>query len=252
MMVIAVCNNKGGAGKTASTRHLAGCMAATGRKVAVMDLDGQANLTDSLLGVRRGERPTPNMADVLAQKATLDVVSHWASRPGVWVYPSDGALDDAADDLVTAPLGVLRLKAAIERHRNSAEVLLIDCPPNVGALTFSALIASDYVIIPTAPSPWSINGVFRIREKIGEVKAALGKGPEVIGVIATQVRSTVEHSECLAQLSEGNMPLLLGAIPYRGGVDADRALAEAYAPIVETVLPLIERPGQRQTEGSHE
>lgn len=240
MTIIAICNNKGGPGKTKTTQHLACALAQLGvNRVAVMDLDGQANLTDAMLGVARGSRPATSMADVLSQKATLGDAIQWAIDPPVWVFPADDTLDDVADDLVTIPLGVLRLKTAIERERGRFDMLLIDCPPNVGALTYSALIAADYVLVPTAPAQWSINGVRRIQQKVAEVKSALGYGPALLGMVATQRRNTIEHDNGMAALNTPEMPRLLGEIPHRGGIDADSALAEAYLPVAQNVLRLI-------------
>lgn len=237
--VIAICNNKGGPGKTRSAQYLSLALAGLNIAVAVMDLDGQANLTDIILGTEKGQRPSPCMAEVLSQKATLGDAVAWPIDPPVWVFPADDKLDDVADDLVTIPLGVLRLKTAIDRERERFQILLIDCPPNVGVLTYSALIAADYVVIPTMPAQWSINGVCRIRSKIAEVKDALGYGPRILGTIATQVRNTVEHSTGLTTLREPDLPPLLGQVPSRGGVDAAAELAAAYRPIAERIVAEI-------------
>lgn len=238
--VIAVANNKGGTGKTKTTQYLATALHVRGLdRVVVMDLDGQANLTDAMLGTKPGSRPTPCMAEVLSQKAMLSDAIEWAIDPAIWVWPSDGSLDDTADDLITVPLGVLRLKNALERERERFSVLLIDCPPNVGVLTYAALIAADYVIIPAVPQAWAINGVRRVCEKVEEVRATLGNGPKVLGTIATMVRPTAEHVLGVKALEEPGMPRLLGMIPTRGGLTAPADLLAVYMPVAELVLELI-------------
>lgn len=239
-MIIAICNNKGGTGKTKTAQYLATALHVKGiNDVAVMDLDGQANLTDAMLDTTPGNRPAPSMADVLAQKATIADVVQWAIDPAVWVLPADGNLDDIADDLITIPLGVLRLKNALERERGRFQILLIDCPPNVGALTFSALIAADYVIIPSAPAAWSINGVRRVSEKIEEIRATLGSGPKILGTIATMVRPTTEHTAGVKALEAPDMPRLLGSIPVRGGIDAASDLLSNYMRVAGALLDLL-------------
>lgn len=240
MTIIAICNNKGGTGKTKTAQYLATALHVKGVEgIAVMDLDGQANLTDAMLNTTPGNRPAPSMADVLTQKATIADVVQWAIDPAVWVLPADGTLDDVADDLITIPLGVLRLKNALERERVRDRVLLIDCPPNVGVLTFSALIAADYVIIPSAPAPWSINGVRRVSEKIEEIRATLGSGPKILGTIATMVRPTAEHTAGVKALEAPDMPRLLGTIPVRGGIDAANDLLTNYMRVAGVLLELL-------------
>ena len=240
MTTIAICNNKGGTGKTKTAQYLATALHVKGvSDVAVMDLDGQANLTDAMLDTKPGSRPAPSMADVLAQKATIADIVQWPIDPAIWVMPADGTLDDMADDLITIPLGVLRLKNALERERGRFQILLIDCPPNVGSLTFSALIAADYVIIPSAPAPWSINGVRRVSEKIEEIRATLGSGPKILGTIATMVRPTAEHTAGVKALEAPGMPRLLGMIPVRGGIDAATDLLTNYLRVAGVVLGLI-------------
>lgn len=240
MVTIAICNNKGGTGKTKTTEYLARTISARlGDPSTVLDLDGQANLTDSLLGTKPGGRPSVTIADVLAQKAEISDATYWTSSAPLWLIPSDGTLDDVADDLVTSPLGVLRLKTALEREKKRPNILLIDCPPNVGSLTFAALIAADYVIIPTVPQAWALNGVQRISEKINEVKQALGHGPSILGTVATMIRNTAEHMEGLRQLLADGMPLLLGTVPTRGGLTSHSELLTHYEPIAEVVLEKI-------------
>ena len=153
--------------------------------------------------------------------------------------PADGALDDTADDLITIPLGVLRLKNALEREQFRDEMLLIDCPPNLGSLTFSALIAADYVIIPTTPAAWSINGVRRVSEKIEDIRGALGAAPPILGAIATMVRPTAEHTAGVKALEAPDMPRLLGTIPVRGGIDAASDLLTSYMRVAGVLLELL-------------
>lgn len=242
MITIAVCNNKGGTGKTKTTQYLARalCGERTDGQVGVMDLDGQANLTDAMLGTLPGGRPELTMASVLTQKASLSEIIKWPSSL-IPVFPADGMLDDVADDLITQPLGVLRLKGALERDRLCLpSLLLIDCPPNLGALTYSALIAADYVIIPAVPQAWAINGVRRVCEKVAEIGAMLGKAPQILGTVATMVRPTAEHATGLEALSAVDMPRLLGKVAMRGGLTAHQDLLGAYLPVSEDVQDLFE------------
>jgi chromosome partitioning protein len=242
-IVIAVACGKGGVGKTTTVKHLAALLAGNfGHRVTVLDMDGQSNLTDAILKTKPNNRPSPNLADVLEGKKSLTLddvlVEAWISGflNHLWIAPSDQAMDDVADDLVIKPLGTLRLKNAIERSSIDGYVL-IDCPPNLGSLTFSALIAADYVVIPTVAEQWSIDGVSRLREKLSEIQNALGWSPCLLGTIATRVdERTKLHRAGLAQLNESFMPTVLGVIPECKSVDADVVRQAAYAPVAQTIF----------------
>ena len=253
MIKIAIANNKGGVGKTMATLMVGMALASRGYRVALMDLDGQANLTDALVGSTRGQRPEPNVGHVLAQpQALLGVVQNVTTLLDVvvgvvalgasaWLLPSDENLDDVADDLVTRPLGVLRLRSALEGtddlEQLGLDFLLIDCPPNLSALTYSALIAADYVLIPTKPEEWAIKGVDRVLDKLQEIQAQLGRAPACLGVVATMVQERVEHQKNLTALRwMSHRVTLLGQTPLRNGQDADEKLLAAYNEVTGVVL----------------
>lgn len=236
--IIAIANNKGGTGKTKTTVQLATCYWRMGKAITVIDCDGQANATDELLLTNHSSRPSIGLADVLAGRTDLDKAIA-PTFDWLQVVPSSGDLDDVADDLVAKPLGVLRLKNALDAARRLGDIVLIDCPPNVGVLTFSALIAADYVVIPTTPEPESLRGVERVVGKIGEVRDALGRAPVALGTIATMVRDTVRHREGLERLASMR-PAMIGQVPFRGGMDSKKQLEEVYAPLAAEILRLIE------------
>lgn len=79
----------------------------------------------------------------------------------------------------------------------------------------------------------------RCGETVAEVNDALGRAPVVLGTIATMVRDTNEHRQGLAQLSNGDMPALLGSVPQRGGIEAENQLANAYREIATMILRQI-------------
>ena len=246
MIKIAIANNKGGVGKTPVTQLLGTALSSRGYQVALMDLDGQANLTDALVGSARGRRPQPNIGHVLDQTHTLLDVPRVAITPGgaIWLFTSDENLDDVADDLVTKPLGVLRLRSALEQddlaqlnQTSGMDFLLIDCPPNLSALTYSALIAADYVLIPTKPEEWAIKGVDRVLDKLQEIQAQLGRSPVCLGVVATMVQERIEHQKNLTALGHmGHRVKLLGQTPLRNGQDASEKLFTAYNEIAGALL----------------
>jgi chromosome partitioning protein len=176
MRVIAIVNQKGGCGKTTSTVNLAGCLAAEGARVLVVDLDPQAHATLAL-GIDP-DSLDENLYEVLAEPGGADQMAR--------------VVVEVSDNLHLAPSGIVlsaleqklaaeriesrteRLGAALERMPDLYDFVLIDCPPNVGLLTFNALRAADEVIIPLETSRFAIHGVQKLLETIGLLAERIG------------------------------------------------------------------------------
>ncbi len=176
MRVIAIVNQKGGCGKTTTTVNLAGALAADGHRVLIVDMDPQAHATLAM-GLEPDDLEM-NLYEVLVEPAG-------ASR-------LDAVIVDVSDQIDIAPssivLSALEQKLATERHDARTERLsaaldtlpplydyvLIDCPPNVGLLTFNALRAASEVIIPLETSFFAIDGVQKLLETIGLLSDRIG------------------------------------------------------------------------------
>lgn len=177
MRSIAVMNQKGGCGKTTTIVNLAGCLAAEGHRVLVVDMDPQAHATLGL-GIDP-EEVDLNLYEVLSEDPEN-------------ASPLEEIICPAADHLDVAPSGVIlsaleqklaaegargrteRLAAAIDRLDTDHEFVLIDCPPNVGILTFNALRAAQEVIVPLETSYYAMHGVAKLLETIGLLEDRLG------------------------------------------------------------------------------
>jgi len=176
MRVIAVVNQKGGCGKTTTTVNLAGALAADGSRVLVVDLDPQAHASLAL-GIDP-EELDQNLYEILAEPAGVRRLEE------VIVSASDG-LDLAPSSIV---LSALEQKLASERHDSRTERLavaldnlppyydfvLMDCPPNVGLLTFNALRAAREVVIPLEMSFFAIDGVQKLLETVALLNDRIG------------------------------------------------------------------------------
>lgn len=176
MRVIAIVNQKGGCGKTTTTVNLAGALAADGNRVLIVDMDPQAHSTLAL-GLEPDDLEA-NLYEVLVEPAG-------ASR-------LDSVVVDVSDQIDIAPssivLSALEQKLASERHDARTERLsaaldtlpplydyvLIDCPPNVGLLTFNALRAASEVIVPLETSFFAIDGVQKLLETISLLSDRIG------------------------------------------------------------------------------
>jgi chromosome partitioning protein len=176
MRVIAIVNQKGGCGKTTSATNLAGCLAADGARVLVVDLDPQAHATLAL-GVDP-EQVDENLYEVLAEPGGSvglpDVCVK--TRDDLYVAPSGIVLSALEQKLATEPVETrtVRLADALESIRDAFDYVLIDCPPNVGVLTFNALRAASEVIVPLETSYFAIHGVQKLLETIALLTERIG------------------------------------------------------------------------------
>lgn len=241
-MRYAIANNKGGAGKTALTACLGEALAARGRRVLVVDMDPQANLT------RRFGYAEADLAQLVT---TAEVVR--ADEPGCagqavigcrWALPLAEGLDlipsrfDLENRVPEAgQLGAhLRLIRGLEGVTDGYDEVLIDCPPSLGHLTQLALAAADSVLVPVVPEYDHVAGATRVRDFLASSAAHLGRpGLAVAGVVVNdQDRRRGLHSWHLDSLRE-----LFGELVWSPAVPSRSVLAEA----VDAAEPLRAQAG---------
>ncbi|MGH0032234.1 MAG: AAA family ATPase [Myxococcota bacterium] len=181
MRVIAIVNQKGGCGKTTTTTNLAGCLVADGARVLVVDMDPQAHATLAL-GVDP-ELVDENLYEVLADTDGAERMGQVCveSRENLYVAPSGIVLSALEQKLAGEPVETRtdRLATALERVREEFDYVLIDCPPNVGLLTFNALRAAGEVIVPLETSYFAIHGVQKLLETIALLTERIGHDLQV-------------------------------------------------------------------------
>ena len=132
---------------------------------------------------------------------------------------------DVADEMAVKPLQLFRLRTALEGIQ--ADVVLIDCPPNLGSLTYAALIAAQWLIVPVEPAGWAIDGLQRTADKLPEIQREIGHAPALLGAVATKVRlDLTAHRTGLGALNGLGVPVL-AQIPRREGADARKQLEAA-------------------------
>ena len=177
--IISIANHKGGVGKTTTTASVGSILATKGYKVLVIDLDAQANLTSSLI---KGE-VSASIYDALPiyrvnEKAELDLV------------PASLELAQADFEMASKIARERILANLLEDYKDKYDYIIMDCPPSLGLMTFNAITASDYVIIPLVAEILPFNGLKMISDFIGQLKKYLNPKIEILGILITRWEST--------------------------------------------------------------
>lgn len=190
--VIALCNQKGGVGKTTSTVNLGAALAEYGRKVLCVDFDPQGALSAGLAV------PTHDVLTIydLLLSTTHDpaeAIQH-TSNPNLDVIPANIDLSAAEVHLVNEVAREQILARVLRRVANDYDVILIDCQPSLGILTVNALTASHGVLIPLECEFFALRGVALLVETIDKVRDRLNPALELDGILATMYDPRTLHS----------------------------------------------------------
>jgi len=200
--VIAMCNQKGGVGKTTSTINLGAALAELGRKVLLVDLDPQG-----ALGVGLGVNPLQldrTVYNLLMERdVTVDDVMLKTNVSGMDLLPSNIDLSASEVQLVNEVAREQTLLRALGPAVDDYDVILLDCQPSLGLLTVNALTAANGVIIPLECEFFALRGVALLIQTIEKIKERLNPQLELEGILATMYDSRTLHGrEVLARVVE--------------------------------------------------
>ena len=181
--VIAICNQKGGVGKTTTSTNLAAYLAAMGKYVLLVDLDSQANATVGL-GVAVGEEEGHIYHALINDQNPVGLLKK-TGMFGFDILPAGQSLAGATVELVTMEERESRLKKVLNGLRPNYDFILVDCPPSLGLLTVNGLAAAEKVIIPVQCEYFALEGLSQLLKTIELVRQGLNPDLQVLGVLLT-------------------------------------------------------------------
>ncbi len=247
-VVLVVANQKGGVGKTTTAINLGACLAASGKRVLLVDMDPQSNATSGL-----GVEPDPdrNVYNVLIGKAGLMDVVVDTTVPNLFLAPAHIDLVGLEVEMANEDDRAFLLKRALEPWLKEYDFVVIDSPPSLGLLTLNGLVAGSKVLIPLQCEYYAMEGLASLIETVKRVKLSLNPRLELWGIIFTMYdtrtklsrqvvdevvrhfpreafRTVVPRNVRLSEAPSYGIPVLL--------YDAKSAGARAYLSITKEVL----------------
>lgn len=243
--VIAICNQKGGVGKTTTAVNLASYLAAFGRRVLLIDFDPQANATSALTYERNFPK---NIYHGILNHSHYQELVRPSAILNYHFIPAATDLSGAIIELVNLPEREYYLRKFINQLRHHYDYILIDLPPSLSLLTINGLVAADEVLIPVQAEYYGLEGLGQLLQTIQLIRENLGHPLAITGALITLYdkrerlsrdvnknlrrhfphrvfKSEIPRSVALAEAPSHSKPVLLYQ-PYSPGAIAYRYLAQ--------------------------
>lgn len=220
-ITVAVSNQKGGVGKTTTALHLAVAVALAGRRVLLIDLDSQANATTAL-GLTEATADLPG--SYLALLNAEQVNPEWARKTaisGLSVLTSSLEMAGIELELAGESDRLRRLRPVIAAMGQAFDWIFLDCPPSLGILSVSALVAADTVLIPVPPEQFALDGMARLTSTITRLNEAGQTRIDAPSILITMAQSwSPEKMQRALEIRQVHGEAVLTAeIPHSNAVD---------------------------------
>jgi len=222
--VYAIANQKGGVGKTTTAVNVGACIAEAGYETLLVDVDPQANAT---VGLGHQRTRVPGLYEVLTGACTAEEALVETPITGLRLLPAGPGLAGANVELPRLEGFEGALRESLQPIRGEFEYVLLDCPPSLGPLTVSALVAADKVIVPVQTEYFALEGLAGLLDTLELIRRELNPGLTVAGMLLTMHDSRT-----------------------RLGRDVEREVREHFRELVfRTVIPRNVRVGEAPSYG---
>lgn len=249
--ILVIANNKGGVGKTTTARFVGTGMAERGRRVLLIDMDAQANLSEFILGTGPDKTAPPTLADYFSGVCRLSEAVHSSpTLPLLSIIPAHPSLRHADTGGFGRPdielKFVAHLYEAFAPREGFAHYdwIIIDTPPSVSLFTRAALAAADFVLVPVRARDSSRRGTLNMLDGLRTMSALMGRSPQLLGGLLTHWGEDSASENAEKQLAdvfnnEGSR-LLDPKIPMSVAIESNPGAAykarQEYERVVEEVL----------------
>ncbi len=219
--IVAIANQKGGVGKTTTCINLAASMAATKRKILVVDLDPQGNATMAS-GVDKYQVEA-TAYDLLVEDTPFDEVVCRSSSGNYDLIAANGDVTAAEIKLMEVFAREVRLKNALESIRDNYDFIFIDCPPSLNLLTINAMAAADSVLVPMQCEYFALEGLTALMDTISKLAAVVNENLKIEGLL----RTMYDPRNRLSNEVSDQLKKHFGSKVYRTVIPRNVRLAEA-------------------------